>query len=157
MLKQYELPFWIWKIHSPWVNWPRRYVCYRSCAKLCEWCAVCSVFGYQKNALKIRGRYLLRTYVFFFSSRRRHTTSPLVTGVQTCALPIWGSRAHSHNYLHVTVFIFDEDCIDIFTWQKIKWRANRASYWRLMAHCNIIERSHSINRANLENDEGFFL
>src|SRR3546814_9025028 len=35
---------------------------------------------------------------FFFSSRRRHTRCALVTGVQTCALPIssfadsWGSR-----------------------------------------------------------------
>src|SRR3546814_6324525 len=26
---------------------------------------------------------------FFFSSRRRHTICALVTGVQTCALPIW--------------------------------------------------------------------
>ena len=26
---------------------------------------------------------------FFFSSRRRHTRSFHVTGVQTCALPIW--------------------------------------------------------------------
>src|SRR3546814_7902373 len=39
---------------------------------------------------------LMRTYcylfylvdVFFFSSRRRHTRCALVTGVQTCALPI---------------------------------------------------------------------
>src|SRR3546814_8357309 len=30
--------------------------------------------------------------VFFFSSRRRHTRCALVTGVQTCALPI--SRGH---------------------------------------------------------------
>src|SRR3546814_15433822 len=28
---------------------------------------------------------------FFFSSRRRHTRCALVTGVQTCALPIWAS------------------------------------------------------------------
>src|SRR3546814_10435485 len=28
--------------------------------------------------------------VFFFSSRRRHTRCALVTGVQTCALPILG-------------------------------------------------------------------
>src|SRR3546814_2601742 len=28
-------------------------------------------------------------YVFFFSSRRRHTRCALVTGVQTCALPIY--------------------------------------------------------------------
>src|SRR3546814_8877092 len=30
----------------------------------------------------------LRFVVFFFSSRRRHTRCALVTGVQTCALPI---------------------------------------------------------------------
>src|SRR3546814_10331140 len=34
--------------------------------------------------------------VFFFSSRRRHTRCALVTGVQTCALPIyWKSRTGS--------------------------------------------------------------
>src|SRR3546814_4778936 len=36
-------------------------------------------------------------FFFFFSSRRRHTRCALVTGVQTCALPIsrftdWGRR-----------------------------------------------------------------
>src|SRR3546814_13701965 len=30
---------------------------------------------------------------FFFSSRRRHTRCALVTGVQTCALPIWEGRS----------------------------------------------------------------
>src|SRR3546814_2185100 len=30
-----------------------------------------------------------RCYCFFFSSRRRHTRCALVTGVQTCALPIY--------------------------------------------------------------------
>src|SRR3546814_15075010 len=30
-------------------------------------------------------------FVFFFSSRRRHTRCALVTGVQTCALPISAS------------------------------------------------------------------
>src|SRR3546814_5473658 len=34
--------------------------------------------------------YILCVFVFFFfSSRRRHTRCALVTGVQTCALPIW--------------------------------------------------------------------
>src|SRR3546814_1769113 len=33
--------------------------------------------------------------VFFFSSRRRHTRCALVTGVQTCALPI-SHLAHMH-------------------------------------------------------------
>src|SRR3546814_6565413 len=31
--------------------------------------------------------------IFFFSSRRRHTRCALVTGVQTCALPIWREMA----------------------------------------------------------------
>src|SRR3546814_2567471 len=30
----------------------------------------------------------MKLFVFFFSSRRRHTRCALVTGVQTCALPI---------------------------------------------------------------------
>src|SRR3546814_1597640 len=32
--------------------------------------------------------YLSIVFFFFFSSRRRHTRCALVTGVQTCALPI---------------------------------------------------------------------
>src|SRR3546814_3796333 len=32
---------------------------------------------------------LFLIFVFFFSSRRRHTSGALVTGVQTCALPIF--------------------------------------------------------------------
>src|SRR3546814_2873433 len=32
--------------------------------------------------------FALSDFVFFFSSRRRHTRCALVTGVQTCALPI---------------------------------------------------------------------
>src|SRR3546814_4174070 len=34
-------------------------------------------------------------YLFFFSSRRRHTRCALVTGVQTCALPIYPRRLRS--------------------------------------------------------------
>src|SRR3546814_2917108 len=34
---------------------------------------------------------LFSVFIFFFSSRRRHTRCALVTGVQTCALPICGS------------------------------------------------------------------
>src|SRR3546814_13949248 len=34
----------------------------------------------------------MHVLVFFFSSRRRHTRCALVTGVQTCALPICGKR-----------------------------------------------------------------
>src|SRR3546814_8505235 len=38
--------------------------------------------------------YLMTGFVFFFlSSRRRHTSCALVTGVQTCALPISAGAA----------------------------------------------------------------
>src|SRR3546814_946800 len=42
--------------------------------------------------------FLIQQYVyyffllFFFSSRRRHTRGALVTGVQTCALPIYRKK-----------------------------------------------------------------
>src|SRR3546814_10087509 len=37
---------------------------------------------------------------FFFSSRRRHTRCALVTGVQTCALPILGNPPDERRALH---------------------------------------------------------
>src|SRR3546814_9165456 len=36
--------------------------------------------------------FVVYFFVFFFSSRRRHTRCALVTGVQTCALPIYGKH-----------------------------------------------------------------
>src|SRR3546814_6533054 len=36
---------------------------------------------------------------FFFSSRRRHTRCALVTGVQTCALPIFTDKAYQADAL----------------------------------------------------------
>src|SRR3546814_8190318 len=54
---------------------------------------------------------LLCLCVFFFSSRRRHTRCALVTGVQTCALPIFNSgerrnisavtRSYSASFAHL--------------------------------------------------------
>src|SRR3546814_17099889 len=37
-------------------------------------------------------------YNFFFSSRRRHTRCALVTGVQTCALPISAAYVSDYTY-----------------------------------------------------------
>src|SRR3546814_10463832 len=37
--------------------------------------------------------FSLYLFLFFFSSRRRHTSCALVTGVQTCALPIYPELA----------------------------------------------------------------
>src|SRR3546814_8501781 len=44
--------------------------------------------------MRLRGAFGFSTFslaysCFFFSSRRRHTRCALVTGVQTCALPIY--------------------------------------------------------------------
>src|SRR3546814_1326840 len=41
----------------------------------------------------------LFVFFFFFSSRRRHTRCALVTGVQTCALPIFVSSMHERKAL----------------------------------------------------------
>src|SRR3546814_3691295 len=43
---------------------------------------------------------------FFFSSRRRHTICALVTGVQTCALPIcwWEGSAQVSLYVNDTAY-----------------------------------------------------
>src|SRR3546814_6988561 len=35
---------------------------------------------------------------FFFSSRRRHTRCALVTGVQTCALPIFNADGDAYSF-----------------------------------------------------------
>src|SRR3546814_3837643 len=41
--------------------------------------------------------------VFFFSSRRRHTSCALVTGVQTCALPIYLTLTGAVTYLETRI------------------------------------------------------
>src|SRR3546814_6359433 len=52
--------------------------------------------------------YWLSLYAveFFFSSRRRHTRCALVTGVQTCALPIFATARH--DAAHVVGLARDE-------------------------------------------------
>src|SRR3546814_1748211 len=46
--------------------------------------------------------------IFFFTSRRRHTRCALVTGVQTCALPIY--RRTLFGSL-TNVWLFDRRCV----------------------------------------------
>src|SRR3546814_4175811 len=58
---------------------------------------------------------ILVFFFFVFSSRRRHTRCALVTGVQTCALPIWlGEMAYlrKNNRLpayHSAIADFDDE------------------------------------------------
>src|SRR3546814_18892706 len=49
---------------------------------------VCSVLLFSYKLGRCLYYIVLCFYIFFFSSRRRHTRCALVTGVQTCALPI---------------------------------------------------------------------
>src|SRR3546814_1073892 len=51
-------------------------------------------------------------FAFFFSSRRRHTRCALVTGVQTCALPICSAYARSPELLACQI-LFVADPHDI--------------------------------------------
>src|SRR3546814_2630238 len=44
--------------------------------------------------------FLTSYFFFFFSSRRRHTRCALVTGVQTCALPIFSIESEERAVTH---------------------------------------------------------
>src|SRR3546814_2118555 len=50
-------------------------------------------------------RSVLCIFYFFFSSRRRHTRCALVTGVQTCALPIWHASGQTGTEMTFAVFV----------------------------------------------------
>src|SRR3546814_9717260 len=50
-------------------------------------------------------------YSFFFSSRRRHTSCALVTGVQTCALPIYKTCQGPFNPIVDIAFTALDDAI----------------------------------------------
>src|SRR3546814_3289701 len=54
-------------------------------------CSIVSVYDYLYGWFS--WCLFLFLFFFFFSSRRRHTRCALVTGVQTCALPIYGAGA----------------------------------------------------------------
>src|SRR3546814_10241645 len=53
---------------------------------------LCLVYSYMFHIV-LNNSFFTRMFsgFFFFSSRRRHTRCALVTGVQTCALPIFVS------------------------------------------------------------------
>src|SRR3546814_3068538 len=55
------------------------------------WCVFCALFDFG---------FVLLDFIFFFSSRRRHTRCALVTGVQTCALPISERLASLMQFCH---------------------------------------------------------
>src|SRR3546814_1983875 len=82
--------------------------------------------------------FLSFTYCFFFPSRRRHTRCALVTGVQTCALPILiilpiGSARLSRLYIAAprcqtasAAFPGDRLCSPCSPWTAVAGRCGRA-------------------------------
>src|SRR3546814_2300324 len=72
---------------------------------------------------------------FFFSSRRRHTRCALVTGVQTCALPIC---LHDPVYRrHLDIIPYRELCrhlVDLPISRREAWRGGR-HYWNRAELC----------------------
>src|SRR3546814_9318711 len=56
-------------------------------------------------------RVLVWCAFLFFSSRRRHTSCALVTGVQTCALPIWIARGKTAGETAAILGISEETVI----------------------------------------------
>src|SRR3546814_3696897 len=72
----------------------------------------------------------LLSYCFFFSSRRRHTRCALVTGVQTCALPIsfflgylfrpWLPEAEIGSYIAGLILLAAAPCTAmVFVWSNL--------------------------------------
>src|SRR3546814_3975510 len=80
----------------------------------------------------------------FFSSRRRHTSCALVTGVQTCALPIYSGRLANRRRYDPRRSDDDRGPGAI----EVAWSA--VARWRLRPACrrSAARRSHSIVGAN---------
>src|SRR3546814_8993690 len=49
--------------------------------------------------------------MFFFSSRRRHTRCALVTGVQTCALPIFRNQVSDVNMVSAPIMVKEKGIV----------------------------------------------
>src|SRR3546814_2282418 len=78
-------------------------------------------------------------FFFFFSSRRRHTRCALVTGVQTCALPILTGvplryllvvEPHDDGFPHFHILMHEQDSPVRKALLEEQWRSG-FSHWRL--------------------------
>src|SRR3546814_1945511 len=63
--------------------------------------------------------------LFFFSSRRRHTRCALVTGVQTCALPIYvrARGVREHRFFFVSACVMAATIVAGFSLQWLMGRS----------------------------------
>src|SRR3546814_2932995 len=83
---------------------------------------------------------------FFFSSRRRHTICALVTGVQTCALPIFSAERVKRNRIEARsadMIVLADSFYDMNTWDldgrpestRREWRRKRSEERRVGKEC----------------------
>src|SRR3546814_6763419 len=89
---------------------------------------------------------------FFFSSRRRHTRCALVTGVQTCALPI-SDPPHQENCRKLEEHVAEKEATDteaIYTGIKAEISVHRG---RGEAHIASIDRVHQLQRSEEHTSE----
>src|SRR3546814_7363815 len=88
---------------------------------------------------------------FFFSSRRRHTRCALVTGVQTCALPIYGLLNPISANLNSSTFV--RSAFDTMI-DETRFRAagSRTLANTLMKACMIELFRHRLERAEPDHD-----
>src|SRR3546814_9794237 len=91
--------------------------------------------------------------VFFFSSRRRHTRCALVTGVQTCALPI--SRDQSPA-LQLNA-LREAGCEKVFTEKASGAQRDRPELRAALdgSVAKIVKLEHAWRRLDGRNDDGF--
>src|SRR3546814_4765120 len=80
--------------------------------------------------------------IFFFSSRRRHTRCALVTGVQTCALPICHPRISFELDLFSSLQAHHQEDAD-YGWRKFGAANRRTDHVQMWAvgQATAIERS----------------
>src|SRR3546814_10600425 len=88
--------------------------------------------------------------LFFFSSRRRHTSCALVTGVQTCALPIFARPGDDQTRLEGE----DADILDYFAKHGLavnhvrRSRGDASSADEIMDHAAVTAANLKIGRAS---------
>src|SRR3546814_5672240 len=66
----------------------------------------------------------------FFSSRRRHTSGALVTGVQTCALPIYGQVRKTDDHGGGAFMIATARLSHYILPPKLQYERNDLTYWQ---------------------------
>src|SRR3546814_13015950 len=90
--------------------------------------------------------------VVFFSSRRRHTRCALVTGVQTCALPIYAERTWAAEWVasllaHEKVDVTPE--VKEALWSALTSLASAPSEERTLTGLSVLLQSNALKAALL--------